>query len=230
MRKSFGTAPGGVEVERYVLTAASGLQVAVITYGAAIQTVRFEGSSLALGFPTLHGYVEHGAFGKTVGRFANRIAGARFSLDGREHVLDANERPNTLHGGSLGFGRRVWDVEHAALTEIRLRYTSPDGEMGFPGTLVAQVAYTLSDDRLRITRRRTRRSSRPERSRRSRAPRSTSPRSVPSARCSRRGASITTSSCAGGKAPCAARPASSIRSAAARWRCSPGSPACRSTS
>ena len=133
-----------------MLAAGPDLQLAVITYGAAIQDLRLAGTSVALGFPTLEGYVAHGAFGKTVGRYANRIAGARFSLDGQEHLLVANEGPNTLHGGPLGFGRRVWEVEHAGAASIRLRYTSPDGELGFPGTLVTRVTYTVEDDRLRI--------------------------------------------------------------------------------
>ena len=110
--------------------AASRLEVSVITYGAAIQDVRFDGVSVALGFPSLGAYVAHGAFGKTVGRFANRIAGSRFTLDGREYVLEANEGQNILHGGPLGFGRRIWEVEEVGAQAIRLRYTSPDGEMG----------------------------------------------------------------------------------------------------
>jgi aldose 1-epimerase len=122
----------------------------VITYGAAIQDLRFDGVSVALGFPSIDGYVEHGAFGKTVGRFANRIAGSRFSLDGVEFELESNEGPNILHGGPLGFGKRVWEVVIATADAIRLRYTSPDGEMGFPGTLAAEVEYAVEDDRLRI--------------------------------------------------------------------------------
>lgn len=137
-------------MERYLLRSETGLELAVITFGAAIQGLRIGGVDVALGFPALDGYVEHGAFGKTVGRFANRIAGARFTLDGRQHALVANEGPNILHGGPLGFGMRVWEVEDARIDTIRLCYTSPDGEMGFPGTLVAHVTYTVEGDTLRI--------------------------------------------------------------------------------
>jgi aldose 1-epimerase len=108
--------------------------------------------NVALGFATLDEYVAHRGhyFGATVGRYANRISGARFELDGREVGLDPNDRGHCLHGGAEGFDRQTWEVAEVACDSVTLRRTSPDGEMGFPGNLDVEVRYALEGATLRI--------------------------------------------------------------------------------
>ena len=121
------------------------------TLGAAIDDVVIAGTSappqsivLSLDTvaerddPTLNPYL-----GVTVGRFANRIGASRFEIDGRAHEVRANEGPNQLHGGPVGFGQVVWEAEATGTDEVTFRRVSPDGEMGFPGTLTAAVTYRL---------------------------------------------------------------------------------------
>ncbi len=153
----FGRAPDGTPVERYTLTSASGLTVSVLTWGACMQELWAPDRSgrrenVVLGFPGLDGYVDHGGhyFGATVGRYANRIGGAAFDLDGTAYRLQANERTSSLHGGPSGFDRRVWTAAPREGASVELRYTSPDEEMGYPGALRVQVVYTLAEDALRI--------------------------------------------------------------------------------
>ena len=134
-----------------------GVEASILTHGAAVQalsprTATGSRENVALGFATLAGYVEGAGhyFGATVGRYANRIAGARFTLDGVVHDVDRNDGANCLHGGARGFHTRVWDVVEAADGMLRLAYSSPDGEMGFPGDLDVRVEYRLEGDELRI--------------------------------------------------------------------------------
>ena len=134
---------------------ADGLEAAVIPYGATLVRLRApdrDGRSgdVVLGHAELSAY--RGApshLGSTVGRYANRIAGARFALDGREYRLEANDGPNHIHGGSTGLSRVVWDAE-ADAAQVRLRYHSPDGEEGYPGNLDVRVTYALRASALRI--------------------------------------------------------------------------------
>jgi len=149
----FGKA-NGEPVTLYTLKNAAGMEVGIITYGGAIQSIkvpdregRFE--DVALGFDTIGGYLNHGAYmGALVGRYGNRIGGAKFSLDGESHNLPANDGKNTLHGGTKGFDKVVWKAEavDAAEPALRLSYSSAAGEMGFPGKLDVVVTYTLSAD------------------------------------------------------------------------------------
>jgi aldose 1-epimerase len=158
----FGTAPDGTAVERYTLTN-RGMTVRILTYGGIIQTLevpdrRGNPVNVVLGFEDLEGYVEHNNpgpyFGAIIGRYGNRIAGGQFELDGETYELARNNGPNALHGGIESFDRKVWDATE--LTDrrsvgLRLDYTSPAGEEGYPGTLDVQVTYTLTrDQRLEI--------------------------------------------------------------------------------
>ncbi|GHJ37883.1 aldose epimerase family protein [Streptomyces sp. TS71-3] len=146
----FGALPDGTPVHRWTLERA-GVRVRVLTYGAIVQSVRVpdrdgHGAEVVLGFEDLDGYLEHASpyFGALVGRYANRIGGARFTLDGTVHRLPANEGRNILHGGDGGFDKRVWDaapVPHG----VRLSRVSPDGEEGFPGRLEVSATYTLDE-------------------------------------------------------------------------------------
>lgn len=150
---SFGATPDGQAVERYTLSNNNGVQVQIITYGGIITSLLTpdrEGrvDDIVLGFDDLAGYLgRHPYFGALVGRFANRIAGGRFTLDGVEYVLAQNNGPNHLHGGLVGFDKKVWSASPTPEGDgVILQYVSPDGEEGYPGTLTVQVIYTLNEE------------------------------------------------------------------------------------
>jgi len=132
------------------------MRAVVLSYGATLAELHVadrngEVRNVVLGYPDLAGYVTGGAyFGATVGRFANRIGGGRFSLDGREYVIPCNDGPNALHGGPLGFDRAIWSVEEFDDEGLLLRHVSLDGDQGFPGTLTVDVRYSVTRADLRI--------------------------------------------------------------------------------
>lgn len=156
-RRAFGETDAGEQVDRFTLTAGDGVEVSIITYGAAVQSVTAPGrdgsrANVALGFPSLDGYVANSGhyFGATVGRYANRIAAARFALDGVEYRLSRNDGANCLHGGARGFDTKVWKVLEARSELLALACKSPDGDMGFPGDLETRVEFRLEGLELRI--------------------------------------------------------------------------------
>jgi aldose 1-epimerase len=151
-RGIFGILPTGESVDVVTLASTSGVQLRAITYGCIIVSVNVpdrgrRSENVVLGFDRLDQYVTGSAYyGAVVGRYANRIANARFSLDGRFHHVGANEPPHHLHGGFRGFDKRVWDAEISeGGNGIVFRRSSPDGEEGYPGNLDAQVTYLLTD-------------------------------------------------------------------------------------
>jgi aldose 1-epimerase len=154
-RETFGHLPGGAPVERVTLRGAAGFEVAVIAFGAAVQALRAPDrdgrcADIVLGYDELAPYLaERRMFGATVGRYANRIAGGRFELDGRRFQLPLNDGPNSLHGGPDGFDRKLWRIEaldDGPAPAVMLSYASPDGEEGFPGALSTRVTFTLTGD------------------------------------------------------------------------------------
>jgi aldose 1-epimerase len=152
IRSGFGRTPDGAHVDAFTLTNANGIEVRTISYGAIITSIRVPDrhgifADVVLGFDTLEPYLaRHPYFGAVVGRYANRIGGARFAVDGRRYELAANDGANHLHGGVRGFDRYVWHAEAAATaTGVVFTRTSPDGEEGYPGNLTVRVAYTLTD-------------------------------------------------------------------------------------
>jgi len=141
--RAFGHLPDGGTVEE-VTIAAGDLTVKVLTLGAIIRDVRLAGVAhpLVLGFDDIDGYLRHSPyFGAVVGRCANRIGGARFTLDGVEHRLAANEGANQLHGGPDGFGHRNWRIVAHDDASVTLALTSADGDQGYPGTVEATCRY-----------------------------------------------------------------------------------------
>jgi aldose 1-epimerase len=154
-RASFGVLPAGERVDSFALVSARGLEMRVITLGGVITSLRIpdrEGclDDVVLGHDTLAGYVAASPyFGALVGRYANRIALGRFTLDGIEHRLATNDGPHHLHGGVRGFDKVVWTaepLEEQGAVGVRLSYESADGEEGYPGALSARVVYRLTED------------------------------------------------------------------------------------
>jgi aldose 1-epimerase len=151
-REPFGEIDGS-QVERFTFKNASGMEVAILTWGGIIQSVRVPDRSghienVTLGFATLDEYVDHSPyFGAIVGRFANRIATGRFELDGHTFDVPVNNGPNALHGGVNGFDRRVWEASverEVGVPALVLRRVSPDGEEGYPGNLDVSITYRLT--------------------------------------------------------------------------------------
>lgn len=158
----FGTLPDGTAVDGWRLADSSGVQAAILAYGATLHelsTPDRDGrmANVVLGFTAMADYVQHAYYGCVVGRFANRIAGGTFSMDGREIRLPLNDgpRPNTLHGGSGGFGACLWEAPDGVTevdggTALTLTRVSADGEEGFPGEVTVSVRYTLAGGRLTV--------------------------------------------------------------------------------
>ncbi|MEU9597034.1 aldose epimerase family protein [Streptomyces sp. NPDC048109] len=152
VKELFGRLADGTKVYRWSLEN-GGTRMKVLSYGGVVQSLeipdrRGRYANVSLGFDNLDDYVARSPhFGALIGRYGNRIAKGRFTLDGKEYQLSVNDGENSLHGGALGFDYRVWDVEpftRGSDTGLVLHYTSVDGEMGYPGTLRAKVTYTLT--------------------------------------------------------------------------------------
>ena len=151
-KEAFGTFEGRT-VHRYTLSNATGMKARILTYGGIIQSLEVpdrEGrlANVTLGFGSVKEYVAGSPyFGAIIGRYANRLAGGRFTLDGKTYQVPTNDGPNSLHGGPRGFDERLWsatEVRRGDSVGVTLRYTSPDGEMGFPGTMKVAVTYLLT--------------------------------------------------------------------------------------
>ena len=154
-KKSFGFMPDGKEVFCYILDNGKNVKAEIITYGGIIKNLWVKNNKgkytdVVLGRDTLEEYLDNeGYFGAIIGRCANRIAGGKFSIGGREYVVNKNEGNNTLHGGIRGFDKYVWDadvIDDKNNPKIKLSIISPDGDEGFPGELGVTVTYTLNEN------------------------------------------------------------------------------------
>ena len=153
---AFGNLPDGTAIEIYTLRNSKGMEARIMTYGGIVESLKTPDKNgnfgdVVLGYDTLDGYVTNSPyFGALIGRYANRIAKGKFTLDGQEYTLPTNNIPNCLHGGDKGFFARVWKVVHADVgpdgPRLELSYLSADGEEGFPGNLQADATYTVTED------------------------------------------------------------------------------------
>lgn len=150
----FGKTAGGRNVEIYTLSNGKGAEAKIITYGGTVVSLTMPDrkgvyGDVVLGYDSIADYEKHTAFyGALIGRYGNRIAKARFSLGGKEHMLVANNGANSLHGGPMGFHRVVWTARPSSdksAASLELSYRSRDGEEGFPGNLDVKVLYSLTD-------------------------------------------------------------------------------------
>jgi len=156
----FGKTPDGTPVEIYTLRNSKGMQARIMTYGGIVQSLKVPDKNgkfddVVLGFDNLDGYVRDSYvkacpyFGALIGRYGNRIGGAKFTLEGQTYTLAANNGPNSLHGGLKGFDKVVWQAKSLLAADgpaLELTYLSKDGEEGFPGNLNVTATYTLTDD------------------------------------------------------------------------------------
>lgn len=144
MVTDFGTLPDGTQVKEITLKKGA-LEASVLTYGAIVRDLKFNGETVVLGFEKLEDYLEHSPyFGAVVGRCANRIANGRMTIDGKNYQLDQNENGHHLHGGADGFSNRLWQIEQSDKASVLLKLVSEDGDMGYPGTVEVLVRYTLT--------------------------------------------------------------------------------------
>ena len=149
--RHFGRLADDRDIHECTLRNAAGMETRVITYGGIITSIRVPDrrgrmANIALGFDNLAQYESgHPYFGAIAGRYANRIAGGRFMLDGKQYTLAQNDGANSLHGGAVGFDKRLWQASERD-GAIEFRYHSPDGEEGYPGNLDVRVIYSLDDE------------------------------------------------------------------------------------
>ncbi len=154
-REPFGNMPDGTPVHLYILRNSKGVEARITDYGGTVQALLVPDRNgkmddVVLGFDTLAEYIKDSPyFGCIVGRYANRIAGGKFTLDGKICTLAINNAPNSLHGGLKGFDKAVWEASASETPRgpaLELKYLSRDGEEGFPGNLSVTAVYTLTED------------------------------------------------------------------------------------
>src|SRR6201996_7362876 len=154
-KTAFGTAPDGAAVELYTLKS-EGIEANITTFGARVVSIKTPDrdgkiADVVLGYNSLDGYLADKStyFGAIVGRYGNRIAFGKFSLDGHQYQIPTNNGANSLHGGTVGFDRMVWQAR-AIPDGVEMTLVSKDGDQGYPGTLTVHVRYTVHHGALRI--------------------------------------------------------------------------------
>lgn len=154
VRSLFGKLQDGTPIEAVTLANDKGVRARIITYGATLQALeapdrKGRTADVVLGYDDLRSYVEKpNYFGATIGRYANRIAGGTFALDGHSYRLSRNDKANSLHGGTVGFDKRVWKIDSVASSPfpaVTFSLTSASGDQGYPGKLQVRVRYALDD-------------------------------------------------------------------------------------
>ncbi|WP_372807528.1 aldose epimerase family protein [Pontiella sp.] len=152
VKESFGRTNDGQAVDAFIFENANGMKAKVINYGATIVSIETpdragQPADLVCGFDDMVGYQSEANpyFGACCGRYANRIAKGKFTLDGVEYSLAINNGPNGLHGGTVGFDKKVWDAAMVG-DSVKMTLISPDGEEGYPGTLKVELTYSLNDE------------------------------------------------------------------------------------
>lgn len=154
-KEVWGELPDGQKADLYTLTNANGMVVKISNYGGIVTQITAADKNgkwedVVLGFDSLSTYLKgHPFFGALVGRYGNRIAKGKFTLDGKEYTLPINNGPNALHGGINGFDKKLWkatEIKKDSIVGLELTYTSADGEEGYPGKLNVKITYTLSND------------------------------------------------------------------------------------
>lgn len=152
IREHFGETGDGTAVDAFVLENAGGIRVKIINYGATIVSVETpdrngDMADVVLGFDDMAGYLggDNPYFGCCCGRYANRIANGKFTLDGKEYTLARNNAPSALHGGWIGFDKKLWDAEIAG-NAVQMSLVSEDGDEGYPGSLRVTLTYRLNDE------------------------------------------------------------------------------------
>jgi len=158
-KTSFGQTPDGKDVTLVTLSNGHGMTAKILSLGAALYALDLpdrngKAGDVVLGYPDLKGtFAKPQYFGDTVGRYANRIARGKFTLDGKQYTVPVNDGPNSLHGGKVGFDKVVWTVEKVesgAKPSVTLSYVSPDGDQGYPGKVTTRATYSI-DDRNELT-------------------------------------------------------------------------------
>lgn len=153
-RSSFGTLPDGTAVEMVTLTGSNGVSAKIMTLGATLQALNAPDrngkvADVTLGYDDAASYITAPNYwGQTIGRYANRIAGGKFTLDGKPYQLTQNDKANSLHGGTVGFDKRVWrivSVKDGPSASVTMALNSAAGDQGYPGTLDVTVTYALDD-------------------------------------------------------------------------------------
>ncbi len=153
-RSPAGQLADGTAIETITLSNGHGVSAKILTYGATLQSLsgpdkQGKVADVLLGYDDLAGYVDHpNYYGVTVGRYANRIAGGKFTLDGKSYQLPLNDKVNSLHGGGKGFDKQAWKVvslKSGPTAMLVLSHVSPDGDSGYPGKLDVTVTYTLDE-------------------------------------------------------------------------------------
>ena len=153
-RSSFGKLPDGTAVEMVTLTGSNGVSAKIMTLGASLQAFnapdrKGKVADITLGYDDAASYITAPNYwGQTIGRYANRIAGGKFTLDGKAYQLTQNDKANSLHGGTVGFDKRVWrivSVKDGPSASVTMTLNSPNGDQGYPGTLDVTVTYALDD-------------------------------------------------------------------------------------
>ena len=155
-KQLFGKTSDGRDVDAFMIEG-GGLKVKLINYGATIVSVEApdrdgQSADVVLGFDDMAGYegADNPYFGACCGRYANRIAKGKFVIDGEEYTLAVNNGPNALHGGLVGFDKKIWEAEIVGDNAVKMSLTSPDGDEGYPGTLMVELTYTVADGEIKI--------------------------------------------------------------------------------